>query len=86
VSPDGSWVAWQTNRVGQESGDLGDPSQNSLTVKPVASDERFTIPLYTGTWIRGVQWESGSTLLIMTGDRVIRCDLAERACEYAVAP
>jgi len=86
VSPDNSWMAWHTTRTGQETGNLGDPTENSLTVRQLASDEQFTIPLDEGTWIRNVQWESNSTLLVMTGATVIRCDLAERACEYAVAP
>lgn len=86
LSPDNSLVAWVTNRNGQETGNLGDPTENSLTVRALDSDQKFTIPLNDGTWIRNVQWESDDTLLILTGDRVVRCDVAERGCEYAVAP
>ena len=86
VSPDDAWVAWVTNRKGQETGNLGDPSENSITVRALGSDEQFTFPLARDFWVRDVRWESDSTVLISTTGRVVRCDVVERACEYAVAP
>jgi len=86
VSPDGSWVAWQTKSNGEVTGNLEDPEEDAITVQRVASDERFTIPLNSGSFIRDVRWESDHTVLITMSERVVRCDLIERACEYAVAP
>lgn len=86
VSPDNSWIAWVTTRKGQETNNLGDPAENSLTVRALDSDEEFTIPLARDFWVRDVRWESANTVLISTSGRVVRCDVAERACEYAVAP
>jgi hypothetical protein len=86
VSPDGSWVAWQTTSDGKVTGNLEDPEEDAITVQRVASDERFTIPLNSGSFIRDVRWESDHTVLITMSERVVRCDLVERACEYAVAP
>lgn len=86
VSPDGSWVAWQTKSNGEVAGNLEDPGEDAITVQRVASDERFTIPLNSGSFIRDVRWESDHTVLITMSERVVRCDLVERACEYAVAP
>jgi hypothetical protein len=85
-SPDGSWVAWQTTPTGETTGNLGDPEEDAITVQAVGSDERFTVPLLDGTFIRDVGWESDESMLITMGDRVVRCDVAVRACEYAVAP
>lgn len=86
VSPDDSWVAWVTNRKGQETGNLEDPAENSLTVQALGSDEKVTFPLAGDFWVRNVRWESDNTVLISTSGRVVRCDVVERACEYAVAP
>ena len=85
-SPDGAWVAWQTTPTGETTGNLGDPEEDAITVQAVGSDERFTVPLLDGTFIRDVGWESDESMLITMGDRVVRCDVAVRACEYAVAP
>jgi hypothetical protein len=86
VSPDGSWVAWQTTAEGETTGNLGDPEEDAVTVQAVGSAERFTVPLLEGTFIRDIRWESHDSMLITMGDRVVRCDVVERACEYAVAP
>jgi hypothetical protein len=79
-------VAWQTTAEGETTGNLGDPEEDAVTVQAVGSAERFTVPLLEGTFIRDIRWESHDSMLITMGDRVVRCDVVERACEYAVAP
>lgn len=77
LSPTGDWTLTTAHL------DLQTPTLAIARNK--VSGEEFEIPLRAGTY-PGVHWESGDTVLILATDRVIRCRLAERSCEYAVAP
>ena len=86
VSLDGSWVAWQTKPNGEVTGNLEDPDEDAVTVQHLGTNVRFTMPMNDGSFIRDIRWESDQAVLINMGERIVRCDVVEGACEYAVAP